>query len=57
MPRADIFFDAVQKSETPQVRKPTREAPFWKRDPVGIRTQDPQLRSFLDLWGKNLINK
>lgn len=24
-----------KKSETPQVRKSTRGAPFWKRDPVG----------------------
>ena len=43
----DIFFDAVLKSETPQVGKPTRGASFWKRDSAGIRTQGPQLRRLL----------
>ena len=54
----DIFFDAVQKNVKPlKSEKPTRGASFRKRDPAGIRTQGPQLRSFLDLCGKNLINK
>ena len=46
----DIFFDTVSFVEIVKPRKPeNREAGlrFWKRDPVGIRTQDPQLRRLL----------
>ena len=46
----DIFFDTVSFVEIVKPRKPEKPgggASFWKRDPVGIRTQDPQLRRLL----------
>ena len=53
----DIFFDALLKSETPQVGFPASGASCWKRDPVGIRTQDPQLRSQHYFLNNFLINR
>ena len=37
--------------------KPACGASVWKRDPAGIRTRDPQLRSRLEIMAKALIYK
>ena len=46
----DIFLDKVSFCVIVKPRHleiPGCGASFWKRDPVGIRTQDPQLRRLL----------